>query len=444
MTDVLIIGGGPGGYTAALEAAKNGLSVILFEKDRVGGTCLNRGCIPTKALIRSAEVYGLIKEADLYGVHAEGTVDFPAVARRRDDVVDSLRTGVEKGLKAGKVETVYGVAKILAPGKVLCDDTVYEGKHIIIASGSRVSVPPIEGREYTITSDEMLTEKEKFPSSLTIIGGGVIGVEIGCAYASLGCKVTILEMADHILPNMEREIAQRLGVSLKKKGIDVFAKASVKKISPEDGRKTVTYVDAKGVEKTVSSEEVLLSTGRRANLEGLFDEELGLSVGRGVSADEDGRTNVEGIYVIGDAKEGSVQLAHAAEAEAVNVIDTILGKEKSADTTVIPSCIYTDPEIASVGLTEEEAKNRGLDVKTKKALTGSNGKCLIENSASGYVKIVTLDDVIIGAVIIAPHATELIGEFVIAVERKMTVKEFYCVVHPHPTVSELLREAAKD
>ena len=218
----------------------------------------------------------------------------------------------------------------------------------------------------------------------------------------------------------------------------------MKKISPEDGRKTVTYVDAKGVEKTVSSEEVLLSTGRRANLEGLFDEELGLSVGRGVSADEDGRTNVEGIYVIGDAKEGSVQLAHAAEAEAVNVIDTILGKEKSADTTVIPSCIYTDPEIASVGLTEEEAKNRGLDVKTKKALTGSNGKCLIENSASGYVKIVMLDDVIIGAVIIAPHATELIGEFVIAVERKMTVKEFYCVVHPHPTVSELLREAAKD
>ncbi len=424
----MIIGGGPGGYTAAGKAARNGLKTILFEKDKLGGTCLNRGCIPTKSLIRSAEVYDLLKHGDVYGISsAEVSFSFADIARRRDDVVNTLRSGIEKGLKAVKAEVVYGEAKILEEGKISCNGEIYEGKDIIVASGSVVGRPPIEGVEQAITSDELLVEEEKFPASMVIIGGGVIGVEIADAYAALGSEITILEMADRILPTMEKEISQRLAMFLKKRGIRIYTGVKVEKIEKTEGGKKVTYTGKETV--SLETEEVLLAAGRRANLQGL-----------GLKEEDLDRTH---IHVIGDAKRGNIQLAHKAIADAENLVDILLGKEASVDTDLVPSCIYTHTEIASVGMSEEDAKKNGIAVTTKKVLTGANGKALIEGSENGYVKIVLKDDVIIGASIIAPHATELISEFTLAIQKKMTVKDLKEIIHPHPTVSEMLGDVLK-
>ncbi len=437
MFDVMIIGGGPGGYTAAGKAAENGLKVILFEKDKLGGTCLNRGCIPTKSLIHSAEIYDRYrKSSDLLPREEELSFCFTAAAERRDKTVDSLRTGIEKGLKAKKVEIVYGEAKILEEGKILCNETVYEGKDIIIAAGSKVSLPPIEGREVAVTSDELLIEREVLPKSLVIIGGGVIGVEIADAYAGMGTEVTILEMADHILPNMEKEVAQRAAMFLKKRGVKINTGVRVLKIEKTAEGKSVLFEGKK--EETVTAEEVLLAAGRIPNT-----KDLGIREDRGIIADEEGRTELPHVYVIGDAKKGNVQLAHMAMADAENVIDTILGRESSVDTKIVPSCIYTHTEITVTGMSEEEAKEKGLNYQTKKVLTGANGKAQIEESESGYVKVVTVDDVLVGAVIIAPHATEMIGELSLAIQKKMTVKDFHRVIHPHPSISEMLTEVTK-
>ena len=427
MYDVMIIGGGPGGYTAAGKAAKNGLKTVLFEKDKLGGTCLNRGCIPTKALIRSAEVYDLLRHGENYGVEASDvSFSFTKIAARRDEIVETLRSGIEKGLKAAKAEVVYGEAKILEEGKISCNGEIYEGKEIIVASGSAVGRPPIEGLEYALTSDDLLIEKERFPKSMVIIGGGVIGAEIADAYAALGSEITILEMADRILPTMEKEIAQRLAMFLKKRGVRICTGIKVEKIEKTEEGKRVFYT---GKESTcVDAEEVLLAAGRRPNIRGL-----------GIS--EEGLENPH-IHIIGDAKKGNIQLAHKAIADAEDLIDILLGKEPSTDLSLVPSCIYTHTEIASVGMTEDEAKKNG-SVTVKKVLTGANGKAVIEGSENGFVKIVLKDDVIVGASIIAPHATELISEFTLAIQKKMTVKDMKEIIHPHPTVSEMLGEVLK-
>ncbi|MBO4919569.1 MAG: dihydrolipoyl dehydrogenase [Erysipelotrichaceae bacterium] len=440
--DVMIIGGGPGGYTAANKAGRNGLKTILFEKDQIGGTCLNRGCIPMKALIQSAHVYKDAKQGEMFGVLAENTsLDYGKVKERRDSVVSTLRGGIEKSLKANKVETVKGFAQIIDKDKISCNGEIYEGDHIIIAAGSIPAIPPIEGREFAITSDDVLEKDHQLKDSIIIIGGGVIGCEIADAFSGFGVKVTVIEMADRLLPTLDRELGTRLAMFFRKKGIDVICSAAVKKIGEDH---SVTYTDKKGEEQTVTADEVLIATGRRANIASLVSEDFSLETGRGIVSDENGRTNVDSIYVIGDARQGNIQLAHVAEAQGENIIDLILGRQPSHDMSVIPSGVYTDPEIASVGIGEDELKEKGIAYQARKYLTGANGKCLIENSDSGFVKIITVDDVIVGGQIITPHATELIGELTVAVQKKLKVSELSEVVHPHPTISEMIWDAVKE
>ena len=438
--DVMIIGAGPGGYTAANKAAKNGLSVVLFEKSKVGGTCLNRGCIPMKSLIQSANIYNYKESGKLFGINMDDiSFDYSLINNRRDEVVSSLRSGVEKSLKANKVELIEGEAKIIGKDKILCNGEEYEGSNIIIASGSIVAKPPIDGIEHTITSDDVLETDYKLPESMIIIGGGVIGVEIASALSSFGVKITILEMADNLIPTMDSDLGKRLSMFFKKRNIDVICSAAVKKILED---KTVEYIDKNGEAQSVKADEVLIATGRKANLENLF-ENVELEISRGVVADIDGKTNIDNIYVIGDAMANNIQLAHVAEAQGENIIDFILNREKENDISVIPSGIYTEPEIAAVGIKEDELKQKGIEYQAKKYLTGANGKCLIENSESGFVKILLVDDVIVGGSIVCPHATELIGELAIAVQKKMTLKQFSEVVHPHPTISEMLWNVVK-
>ena len=391
--DIAIIGGGPGGYTAAEKAAKAGRSVVLFEKEDLGGTCLNRGCMPTKALLHSAETYAALGHAQDLGVQAQEIhYDFAAMHQRKDQVVATLRQGVEKLMKASKVTVVAGQACIQEAGLVTCQGETYEVGDIIIATGSQVSYPPIPGLRLpgVYNSRDILEGGGQNFASLVIVGGGVVGVECATLYRCLGCEVTVLEAADHILPFMDREIAQRLTMILKKQGVKVEAKASVQKIEGTPGAMTVTYTDKKGAEHTVTAQGVLAAAGRKANLEGLFGPDFSLELDRGgIVGDADGRTSVPHVYVIGDAKARNIQLAHVASAQGENAVAAILGQKPALDLSVVPSCVYTNPEIASVGLTEEGAKAAGITVKTGKYLTGANGKCLIEGTESGYVKLVT-------------------------------------------------------
>ena len=446
--DIAIIGGGPGGYNAAEKAAKLGMQVVLFEKEDLGGTCLNRGCMPTKALIHSAEAYESMLHAESLGIKTgEVTYDFAAMHARKAQVVEELRKGVEKLMKAGKIQVVYGQAQIASPGVVTCDGETYEVKDIIIATGSKVAYPPIPGirEEGVYNSRDILEGEGKMFQSLIIIGGGVVGVECASIYRALGCEVTVLEAADHILPVMDQEIAQRLTMMLKKRGCKVEAKARVQKIEGTPGNMTVTYLDKKGKETVVTAEGVLAAAGRCANVDGLFAEGVEIEMFKNaIVGDEVGRTSSPHIYVIGDAKAKNIQLAHVAEAQGANAVAVIAGKEPPIDMSVVPSCVYTNPEIAAVGVTEDQAKAMGIMPKAVKFLTGANGKCLIENTDSGYVKLVTdsANGRILGAQLVCPRATDMIGELALAVQKGITAEGLHAVIHPHPTFTEMISGAA--
>ncbi len=447
--DIAIIGGGPGGYTAAEKAAKAGLQVVLFEQEDLGGTCLNRGCMPTKALLHSAETFAALAHAQDLGVHTQGaSYDFAAMHQRKAQVVETLRQGVEKLMKANKITVVHGQACIQKAGVVTCNDETYEVQDILIATGSKVAYPPIPGIDLpgVYNSRDMLQGNGQDFSSLVIIGGGVVGVEFASIYRCLGCQVTLLEAADHILPFMDREIAQRLTMILKKQGVTVEAKAMVQRIEGYPDAMTVTYTDKKGAEHQITAQGVLAAAGRIANLDGLFGPDFSLELDRGaVVGDEIGRTSVPHVYVIGDAKARNIQLAHVASAQGENVIADILGKRPPLDMSVVPSCVYTVPEIASVGLTEEKAKADGIAVKTGKYLTGANGKCLIEGTESGYVKLVTDSATgrLLGAQLVCPRATDMVGELTVAIQKGLTAADLAQVIHPHPTFSEMLFGAAE-
>ena len=441
--DLAIIGGGPGGYSAAFKAAEEGLNVVMFEKDKLGGTCLNRGCVPTKALLHSAELYSTLKNSEKYGISAsEVSYQMSAIVQRKNEIVEKLRNDLQKAVKANKVTLVEGCGQLAGEHRVICNSEEYEADNIIIATGSKVAIPPIPGIDSSkvITSNELLEREDIDYDSLIIIGAGVIGIECASIYLSLGKPVTLVEMADRILPTMDPEIAQRLNMFLKKRGAVIHTSARVTAINDD----TVVFTDKKGQECQVSGQAILVATGRRSNLDGLLAEGVQLEINRGIFADEDGRTSLPGVYVIGDARSGNIQLAHLAMAQGENVVDTIMGREKAIDEKVVPSCLYTQPEAASVGLYEQQAKEMGLNIHSRKSLTGANGKCCIEDSASGYVKLV-LDEneVIIGAQLVCPHATEMIGELALAVKNGYTADQLAEVIHPHPTIMEMIAAAAK-
>jgi len=451
--DLAVLGGGPGGYTAADAAAKAGLSVVLFEKDLLGGTCLNRGCIPTKALLHGSELFRAAKSGQDWGMNAESlSCDFAALQSKKNALVATLRQGVERLMKSDKVTVVGQKATVLSvtdQGVTLqARDETYEAKELIVAAGSVPAVPPIPGADLPgiVTSNGILEGGGLALSSLAIIGGGVIGCEIASVYANLGAQVTILEAADRLLPTMDKEIGQRLALCFKKQGIAVSVACRVTEIEEAADGLTVAYTDKAGKACAVTAQGVLIATGRRAAAEGLFTGEAPDMERGAILADEAGRTSLPHVYVIGDAKAGTLQLAHLAEAQARNAVAAIRGLPLPVDTGTVPACVYTQPEIASVGLTEEAARAAGRAVKAKKIPSGANGKCVIESSDPGFVKVLTDADsgVVLGAQLVCPRATELVAEFALAISLGLKAEQVASVIHPHPTVSEIIAEACRD
>ena len=448
--DLIVIGAGPGGYEAALHAAKLGLKTALVERRDVGGTCLNRGCIPTKTLLHSAEVYHETKEAETFGIHTENVgFDLPAVFARKQTVVEKLRGGVESLLKSAKVDVLRGTGTILGTGKVKVTnaegETEYECKSILAATGSVPARPPIPGLELAMTSDELLDGAETLYKSLIIIGGGVIGVELATFYADLGCPVTIVEGLDRLLPNMDKELGQNLAMLLKKRGVAIQTGAMVKGVEKSENGLTVRY-EQKGNPGAVEAEAVLCAIGRAPYSEGLFAEGLEVAYDRRrLHVDEHFRTSIPGVYAIGDVS-SPVQLAHVATAQGIACVDEIAGKTPGQDLSLVPGCVYTRPEIATVGITEAEAKDKGIPVKTAKGLMSANGRTMILEGERGFMKLVANAETgkLIGAAFMCERATDMISQLTAAMANGLTVKQMLGFIRPHPTFEEALGAALEE
>ena len=452
--DLIVIGGGPGGYVAAIRGAQLGKRVALVEENRVGGTCLNRGCIPTKALMHAAETIREIGNAPELGIIVDAPrVDFAGLHQRKADVVEKLVSGVEGLIKANGIDYYQGRGVVTNQGRVSVGERELEGENIILATGSKPILPPIKGIESpgVVTSDDILIGEGLQTDSLIIIGGGVIGVEIASIYNALGTDVTIIEAMDRILPTMDKEISQNLSMILKKRGIKINAGARVEEIKAiEEGLLQVDYTSKEEL-KSLSGKHVLVAIGRKPNTEGLVEFE-GLKMERGfVDTDKTGKTSIPGIYAVGDIVLGGIQLAHAASAEAVNAVEDMFSEEnkEGKKISVTPSGIYTDPEIASVGITEAQAKEQGIEYRVGKAMTGANGKTLIESGDRGYVKLIFGEEEgssprLLGAQMVCKRATDMIGALALAVSSGMKLEELSSVIWPHPTFSETIGEAVED
>lgn len=445
MYDITIIGGGPGGYVAAIKAAQLGAKVALVEKAELGGICLNHGCIPTKAIIKSTKVYETLNNAKNYGIVTNEKIgfDWKAIINRKDMIVKQLTNGVGFLLKKNKVDVFNGYGEIVDKNKVKVNDQLIQTKTIIIATGSNAIIPPIEGAKEAFESKHLLTSKEllnleKFPNSITIIGGGVIGIEFATIFNSLGAKVTIIEMLPSILMTTDEEIQKAYIRKLKKDGIEILTDSKVTKIN----KNVVTY-EAKDNSHEVTSDLILMAVGTKANSDAF--SHLNLKMDRAnIVTDEFLRTSTEGIYAIGDVN-GKHMLAHVASAEGIVAVSHILGKEvRPIDYNKIPACVYGSPEIASIGLTEKEAKEKGLNYKVSKVPLAAIGKALADGEKEGFIKLIVDEKYleIIGVHIYAYGATELISEYSLAMIAEATAYEIAEAIHPHPTLSELSLEAA--
>lgn len=444
---VIFLGGGPGGYVGALRAAQLGLSTALIEAGRVGGTCLNRGCIPTKTLVKSAEIVREIGRAQEFGIFVnKPEVNFPQVMVYKDRVVNSLVSGIGQLLKGAKVQVIEGVGEFMQPGKVEVQTErgteVVTADNIVLATGSVPARIPIPGANLpgVVTSDEILGETS-LPERLVIIGGGVIGLEFASIYQAFGVKVSVVEMMPSILPNVDEEMARRLTPQLKRSGIEVYTKAAVQEICR--GESLVVMVkDDKGL-REILADRVLLATGRKPNLRGIDVEGLGLQTERGaLVVNGQMQTNLPNVYAIGDAV-GGIMLAHVASAEGIAAAEHIAGHPVMMNYRAIPSVIFTNPEVAVVGRSEQELKSQGIKYKVSKFPFSANGKALSMGETAGTVKLLADEGgVIVGAGIIGHQAGTLIHEVSLAVEKELTGLELARTVHAHPTLSETIMEAA--
>ena len=445
--DLIVIGAGPGGYVSAIRAAQYGLKVALVESRDAGGTCLNRGCIPTKTLMHASNLYEEINHCEGLGIQVAGaSYDIKKIYSRKQQVVEQLRSGVEYLVKANKVDFLRGKAVINAATSVSVGDEAYETKNILIATGSVPARPPIPGLELpgVITSDELLEQEGTAYKSLTIIGGGVIGVEFATVFHALGCKVTVIEALDRLLPTMDKEISRNLATILKKGGVASHTGSMVERIEQSENGLTCVFT-AKGKTQQVESEAVLVSIGRKAYTDGLFADGVSVEFNRGIVVDEQYQTSLPGVYAIGDVISGGIQLAHVASAQGCNAVAHICGKPAQIDMNVVPSCIYTNPEIASVGLSEAQAKEQGIAVKCGKYSMSGNGKSIIEGQSRGFIKLVfdTSTNVILGAQLMCARATDLISELSTAIVNKLTSEQLAAVIRPHPTFTEGVTEAVE-
>lgn len=444
---IAFLGGGPGGYVGALRAAQLGLSVVVIEGQRVGGTCLNKGCIPTKALVKSADLWREIQRSKEFGIMAEQiSLDLAQVLARRDSVVDTLVTGVIQLLKAAKVPVIKGLGEIEEPGLLVVQTEAgiekITAENIVLATGSIPSRVPIPGADLpgVVTSDELLSETA-LPERLVIIGGGVIGLEFASIYQAFGAEVTVIEMLPSLLPNIDDEIVRRLTPLLKRSGINILTKTRVKEIKQAECL-VVQVENDKGTTE-IPAERVLVATGRRPNLQGIDVERLGLTTERGaIVVNRQMQTNLPNVYAIGDLV-GGIMLAHVASAEAIVAVEHIAGRNVEMNYRAIPSIIFTHPEIATVGMTGQELKATGLKYKSSTFPFSANGKALASGDSVGIVKLLANEQgVIVGASIMGSQASSLIHELALAVEKRLTAEDLVRTVHAHPTLAETVMEAA--
>jgi len=455
MYDLAIIGAGPGGYVAAERAGAAGLKVVLFERKSLGGVCLNEGCIPTKTLLYSAKVYNYAVTGDHYGVYTQNpTFKYDEFVERKDKVVRKLVGGIKAAMKGFKVEVVNADAVIAgrsAEGLAIkAADTEYVAKNLLICTGSEAAVPPFPGLkeagDVIVTNREILALKEQ-PKELVVIGGGVIGMEFAAFYSTLGTKVTVVEMLPKILGPLDDEISTMLQGIYAKRGINFCLKCKVTGIEGN----TVVYEDPEGKVCKVSGDKILVSVGRRANLQGFGLENIGVEMalnpaGRpyGIKVDEHMRTNIPNVYAAGDVT-GFSMLAHTASREGEVAVNNILGKKDVMRYNAIPGIVYTNPEVAGVGVTEEEAKKKGLDFKVVKLPMAYSGRFVAENEGGeGICKIIVGSKYheVLGVHMLGNPCSEILQSMCIAIEQEMTLEQLKEVVFPHPTVSEIIKETA--
>ena len=455
MYDLAIIGGGPGGYVAAERAGAAGLKVVLFERKSLGGVCLNEGCIPTKTLLYSAKVYNYAVNGDHYGVYVDKpSFKYDEFVERKDKVVKKLVGGIKAAMKGFKVEVVNADAMITGRGAdgitVRAADTDYVARNLLICTGSEAAVPPFPGLkeagDVIVTNREILALKEQ-PKELVVIGGGVIGMEFAAFYSTLGTKVTVVEMLPKILGPLDDEISTMLQNIYAKRGINFCLKCKVTGIEGN----TVVYEDPEGKVCRVSGDKILVSVGRRANFAGIGLENIGVELalnpaGRpcGIKVDANMRTNVPNVYAAGDVT-GFSMLAHTASREGEVAVNNILGKKDSMRYNAIPGVVYTNPEVAGVGVTEEEAKKKGLDYKVIKLPMAYSGRFVAENEGGeGICKLIVGAKYheVLGVHMLGNPCSEILQSMCIAIEQEMTVEQLKEVVFPHPTVSEIIKETA--
>ncbi|HAZ10898.1 MAG: dihydrolipoyl dehydrogenase [Omnitrophica bacterium GWA2_41_15] len=425
--DLAIIGSGPCGYVAGIRAAQLGLKTCIFEKDKIGGVCLNWGCIPTKALSASANALYNIERAAEFGINVKGfDLDFSRVYERKESIVKKLSSGIEMLLKARKLEIIKEKAEIKDIGRIKAGDLEIEAKNILIAAGSiPFELPGLPFDHIDILSSTDILELKIIPKSLIIVGGGVIGCEFASIFRSFGSEITIIEAMPQLLPNEDEEIARKIEQIFKKRGIKILTNTKIDKIDKGD--------------------KAVISVGRSPNSKGLGIENLGIECNKGwIKVDESFRTNIKNIYAAGDIK-GGMLLAHLASKEGISAVEGMCGNNYSIDYSVVPSCIFTHPEIASVGLNEKAAKNKGMDIKTRKFLFGAIGKSHVLGETDGFIKLVVdnKSDKILGCQIIGSHATELIAEISVCVQFGITSEKLSSVIHAHPTLSEIICEASE-
>ncbi|MDK2963408.1 MAG: dihydrolipoamide dehydrogenase [Verrucomicrobiota bacterium] len=439
--DIIIIGAGPGGYVMAERAGHLGKKVLLIEKEYLGGVCLNWGCIPTKTLLNSAKHYVHAKEAPNFGV-TTGDVQFDLTKAMawKTEVIETLRGGIAFTMKKNKVTVINGTAKFLGPRKVQVGDKVYEGENVVIATGSSPFIPPIPGTEqlHVMTSTDILSI-EKMPETLAVIGGGVIGIEFASFFSSLGVKVDVIEMLDEIIPFMDRGQAKEFRRALKGK---VTFNLGCRVTAIDDH--TVKYTTAKGEDKAIDADIVLMSVGRSPNLKDMGFEEAGLDFDRrGIKVDEQLRTNLPNVYAIGDVT-GLSQLAHSASRMGEVALNTICGKRDRFRMNAIPWAVYSMPEVAGCGLTENQAKDAGHNVETASLPMTMSGRFLAENGkrGPGSVKVVkdADTDVLLGVHMVGAGCSEMIYGAAVMIEAELRVKDVQEIVFPHPTVGEVLRD----
>ncbi|MEA5050622.1 MAG: dihydrolipoyl dehydrogenase [Oscillospiraceae bacterium] len=445
--DLCVVGAGPAGYVAAIRAARTGRRVAVVEAREAGGTCLNRGCVPTKALLHAAELWRAVENAGAFGIRVQGaSFDYAAMRQKKDETVAQLRGGVEALLRANGAELVNARAVVRGAHTVDAGGRILEAAHILVATGCRPARIPVEGIDLpgVVTSDELLDGGE-LPKSLVIIGGGVIGAEFASLYGALGVAVTVVEAQKNLLPQLDAELGRSLALSLRKRGIGIHTGASVKRIERREGELACVFEENEAP-CVVTGERVLVSVGRKPDLAGLFDG-VDVATERGyIKTDANGATSVPGIWAAGDVVCGAVQLAHAASGMGVNAVCAMFGEAPAYDLSVMPSCVYTDPEIASAGLDERTAQAQGIETAVGKFVMGANARTKIATDERCFVKVVFDKNSrrLLGAQLLCERATDMIGALAADIAAGRTDSELLRTVQPHPTFSEGIAEAIED